>query len=77
VRPRRGAVGIATGYELDDGGFAVRVSVRSNISLLHVVQTGSADHQARRYQETLSLGIKRPKREANHLPLISTEVKKT
>jgi hypothetical protein len=39
-------VGIATGYGLGDRGVGVRVLVRSRISLLHVVQTGSGAHPA-------------------------------
>jgi hypothetical protein len=39
-------VGIATGYGLDDRGVGVRVPVRSRISLLHVIQTGSGAHPA-------------------------------
>jgi hypothetical protein len=38
------AVGIATGYGLDDRGVGVRVPVGSRILLLHVVQTGSGVH---------------------------------
>jgi hypothetical protein len=38
---RDSAVGIATGYRLDDQGVGVRVPVGANFSLLHVVQTGS------------------------------------
>jgi hypothetical protein len=41
---RDNAVGIATGYGLDDRGVGVRVPVGSRISLLHVVQTGSEVH---------------------------------
>jgi hypothetical protein len=37
---------IATGYGLHDRGVGVRVPVRSRISLLHVVQTGSGTHPA-------------------------------
>jgi hypothetical protein len=35
------AVGIATGYRLDDQGVVVGVLVRQEFSLLHVIQTGS------------------------------------
>jgi hypothetical protein len=38
------AVGIVTGYGLDDRGVGVRVPVGSRISLHHVVQTGSGVH---------------------------------
>jgi hypothetical protein len=39
-----GAVGIATGYGLDDREVGIGVLVRSRISLLHVVQPGSEAH---------------------------------
>jgi hypothetical protein len=39
-------VGIATGYGLDDPGVRVRVPVGSELSLFHVVQTGSGTHPA-------------------------------
>jgi hypothetical protein len=38
---RDSAVGTATGYGLNGRAVEVRVTVRSRISLLHVVQTGS------------------------------------
>jgi hypothetical protein len=41
---RGSVVGIATGYGLDDRGVGVRVPVRPEFSLLHVVQTGSGAH---------------------------------
>jgi hypothetical protein len=44
VRSRDSSVGIATGYELQDGGVGVRVPVGLEFSLLHVVQTGSGVH---------------------------------
>jgi hypothetical protein len=43
---RGSAVGIATGYELDDRGVAVRVPVGEVFSLLHVVHTGSGSYPA-------------------------------
>jgi hypothetical protein len=46
ARSRDSAVGIATGYGLDDGGVRDRVPVESRISVLHVVQTGSGAHPA-------------------------------
>jgi hypothetical protein len=45
LRSRDSAVGIETGYGLDDGGVGVRVPVRFKFSLLHVVQTGSGPTQ--------------------------------
>jgi hypothetical protein len=44
MRSRDIAVGIATGYGLDDRGVGVRVPVGSRIFFLHVVQTGSGAH---------------------------------
>jgi hypothetical protein len=38
------AVGIATGYGLDDQGVGVRVPVVQEFSLLQVIQTGSGAH---------------------------------
>jgi hypothetical protein len=38
---RDNAVGIAIGYGLDDQGIGVRVPQGQEVSLLHVVQTGS------------------------------------
>jgi hypothetical protein len=38
------AVGIATGYGLDDQGVGIRVPVGSRIFSSHVVQTGSSVH---------------------------------
>jgi hypothetical protein len=73
-RSRDSVVGIATGYRLDDGGFGVRVPVGSRIFsspcrpdqlCAHPVGTGA-----------LSLGLKRPVREADHSPPTSAEVKK-
>jgi hypothetical protein len=40
------AVGIATGYWLDDQGVNVRVPVGQEFSFLHVVETGSGAHLA-------------------------------
>jgi hypothetical protein len=43
-RIRDNTGGIATGYELDDGGFGVRVHIGSKFSPLYFVQTGSEVH---------------------------------
>jgi hypothetical protein len=43
-KSRDSSVGIATGYGLEDGGVGVRVPVRQQFSLLHVVQTSSGVH---------------------------------
>jgi hypothetical protein len=41
---RDSAVGIATGYGLDDQGVGVRVLVGQDFSILYVVETGSGVH---------------------------------
>jgi hypothetical protein len=78
-KSRDSAVGIATGYWLDVRGVEVRVPVGSSISLLHIVQTGYGVHPTSYPMGTgaLSPGVKRPEREADHLPPTSAEVKKT
>jgi hypothetical protein len=43
---RDSAVGIATGYGLEDREIGVRVRRVQEFSLLHVVQTGSGAHSA-------------------------------
>jgi hypothetical protein len=76
---RGSAVGIATGYWLDDRGFGVRVPDGNEISLLHTVQTGSWAHPAS-YQMgigALSPGVKGEGREADHSHPTSAEAKKT
>jgi hypothetical protein len=64
-------VGIATGYGLDDRGVGVRVPVVNSFlfpTLSRPIQWVTGD---------LSPGLKRPGREADHLPPASAEVKKT
>jgi hypothetical protein len=76
---RNSAVGIATGYELDERGVGVRVPVGGNnfhfcmssISALRPTQP-----PVQRVQRAFSLGVKRPGREDNHSPPTSAEVKK-
>jgi hypothetical protein len=72
------AVGIATGYGLDDRAAGVRVLVRSEFSLLHIVQTGSGAHTAsfQWVPGDLSPGVKRLGGETDHSPPASAEVKK-
>jgi hypothetical protein len=68
------SVSIATGYELDDRMIGVRTPVGAgNFYLRHHVQTGSRAH--RLVSGALSLGVKRPGREADHLPPSSAAVK--
>jgi hypothetical protein len=72
------SVGITTGYRLD-----YQIGVRlpegyGNFSLHHRVQIGSGAHPASYPIGTggaLSLGVKRPGREADHSPQSSAEVK--
>jgi hypothetical protein len=71
-------VGIALGYGLDDRGSRVRFPAGTeNFSLHHRVQNGSGAHPASNPMDTgpLSLGVKQPRREANHSPTSSAEVK--
>jgi hypothetical protein len=75
---RDSSVGIALGYELDDRcsrvGFPTGLG---NFSLHHRVQNGSGAPLASygRVPRAISLGVKRPGREADYSPLSSAEVK--
>jgi hypothetical protein len=72
------SVGIALGYGLDDRTSRVRFSAGAgNFSLHHRVRNGSGAHPASSPMDTrdLSLGVKRPRREADHSPPSSAEVK--
>jgi hypothetical protein len=66
---RNSAVGIATGYGLDDQGVEVRVPMGEEFSLLHVVQIVSEAHPT-----SCPMGTGG---EADHSPPTSAEVKKT
>jgi hypothetical protein len=75
---RDSSVGIALGYELDGRGSSVRFPVGAgNYSLLHRVQNGSGAHLAPYPMgtEALSLETKRSRREADHWPPSSAEIK--
>jgi hypothetical protein len=77
-KSRDSSVGIALGYGLDDRGSRVRFPVGAgNFSLHHRVQNGSGTHPAsiQWVPGTLSLGVKRPGREADHSPPSSAQVK--
>jgi hypothetical protein len=72
------SVGIGTGYGLDDCIIGVQFSVGDgNFSLRHHVQTGSGTTQPpiQLIPGALSLGVKRPRREADRSPPSSAEVK--
>jgi hypothetical protein len=71
-------VGIVLGYGLEDRGFRVRFPAGAgNFYFQHCVQNGSGAHSASypKVSRALSLGVKRPVREADHLPPSSAEVK--
>jgi hypothetical protein len=77
---RDSSVGIALGYGLDDWGTRVRFPTRTgNFSLHHRVQNGSGPTQPpiQCVPGALSLGIKRPGREAYHSPPSSAEDKES
>jgi hypothetical protein len=72
------SVGIALGYGLDDRGCRVRFPAGAgNYSFHHRVHNGSGAHPApcRMGTRALSLGVKRPGREADHSPSSNAEVK--
>jgi hypothetical protein len=64
---------LATGYGLDES------QQGPEFSLLHIAQTGSGPTQPpiQWVPDAFSLGIKRPRREADHSPSTSAEVRKT
>jgi hypothetical protein len=73
------SVGTALGYGLDDRGSRVRFPAGAgNFSLHHrCVQNSSGAHPASYPMgiKALSLGVKRPERQADHSPPSSAEVK--
>jgi hypothetical protein len=78
VESRDSSVGIALGYGLDDRGSRVRFSEGAgNFSLHHSVQNASGAHPASYPMGTRGSfpGVKRPRREADHSPPSSAEVK--
>jgi hypothetical protein len=73
------AVGIATGYWLDDRGVGVRVPVGVKnfyFSMSSRPALGPTKPPIEWVPEALSPGVKRRSREADHSPLASAEVKK-
>jgi hypothetical protein len=74
---RDSAVGIATGYGLDDRGVGVRVSVWSRIFSTPSTPTlGLTRPPTQGAPGALSSGVKRPGHEADHSPTTSAKVKK-
>jgi hypothetical protein len=74
IKSHDSSVGIALGYGLDDRGSGIRFPAGAgNFSLHHRVQNCSRAHPAS--YPALSLGVKRPGREADHSPPSSAEVK--
>jgi hypothetical protein len=77
---RDSAVGIATGYELDDRGVGVRVPVGARIFTSPCRPDrlwGPPKPPIQCVPGVLSPGVKRPGREADNSPSTSAEVKKT
>jgi hypothetical protein len=82
ILSRVSAVGIATGYGLDDRGVGVQVPVGSNIFSSprrpdHLWVPPSLLSKSNGYRGGFCPGVKRPGREADHSPPTSAEVKKT
>jgi hypothetical protein len=78
-RSRDSAVGIATGYGLDDRGVGVWVSVGVRIFTSPCRPDrlwGPPNLLSNGYRGALSLRVKRPGRESDHSPPTSAEVKK-
>jgi hypothetical protein len=77
-KSRDSSVGIALGYGLDDRGSRVRFPAGpGNFSLHHRLRNGSKAHPPpiQWVSGALSLGLKRPGREADHSPPSTAEVK--
>jgi hypothetical protein len=72
---RDSSVGIATGYGLDDREVELRVPVGSRI-FCSPSRPDQIQPPIQWVPETLSPGVKRPEREADHSPPASAEVKK-
>jgi hypothetical protein len=74
---RDSVVGIATSYGLNDREVGVRVPIGSRIfSSLRCPDLGSTQLPIQWVPGALSPGVKRPRREADHSPPTSAEVKK-
>jgi hypothetical protein len=70
------AVGTGTGYGLDTWGVRIRVPVREEFPLLHIIQTGSMGLSSLIFNGHWGLfppGVKRLGRKAYHLPQLVTK----
>jgi hypothetical protein len=79
LRIRDSAVGIATGYGLDDWGIGVRVPVGSRIFSSPCSPDcfwGPPNFLSNGYRRAFSPGIKRPGRKSDHLLSTTAEIKK-
>jgi hypothetical protein len=75
MQNRDSSVGIALGYGLEDRGSRVRFPARAgNFSLLRTA-LGPTQPPIQWVPGALSLGVKRPGREADHSPPSSAEVR--
>jgi hypothetical protein len=78
ARSRDSAVGIVTGYWLDNWGVGVRVPVRSRIfSMSSSPVLGPTQPPIQWVRGVVFPRVKRPGRETGHSPRTSAEVKKT
>jgi hypothetical protein len=71
-------VGIATGYRLDNQGLGVQAPLGSRIfsSTSFRLALGSIQPPIQWVPGALSLGVKQPRHETDHLPPANAEVKK-
>jgi hypothetical protein len=74
---KHGAVGIATGYGLDDRGVEFESRWGQEFSLLRVVQGGSSFFSNACLGRCISPAVKLPGHEADHSPPTSDGLKKT
>jgi hypothetical protein len=77
-KSRNSSVGIALGYGLDDRGSRVRFPAKAGNFFFTIASRGALRPTQPPIQwvsGALSLGIKRPDREADHSPPSSAEVK--
>jgi hypothetical protein len=70
------AVGIATGYGLDDRGVRVQVPAASRISLSFLPALQPTQPPIQWLPANLSLGVKWPGSKTDHSPPTSAEIKK-